>query len=86
MLACPEFPSTPESVEKLTSKIDQMGWQYNQQSLMAAHLMCVRENAYQPLTAQEVNASWANNMQQAQQQPGGPRIRRNPPKGTLRWQ
>src|SRR5882762_544522 len=25
MLACPEFPSTPESIDKLTSKIDQMG-------------------------------------------------------------
>lgn len=65
MLACPEFPSTPESVDKLTSKIDQLGWQYNQQSLMAAHLMCVREGAYKPLTPEEVNATWANNMQQA---------------------
>lgn len=82
MLACPEFPSTPESIEKLTAKIDQMNWQYNQQSLMAAHLMCVRENAYQPLTAQEVNASWANNMQQSQQQPGGPRIPPQPPQGN----
>lgn len=85
MLACPEFPSTPESIDKLTGKIDQMGWQYNQQSLMAAHLMCVREGAYQPLSAQEVNASWANNMQQAShntQQPGGPTIPPRPPQGN----
>lgn len=65
MLACPEFPSTDDAVNKLTGKIDQMGWQYNQQSLMAAHLMCVREKAYEPLTAEQVNASWANNMQAA---------------------
>ena len=65
MLACPEFPSTDDAVNKLTGKIDQMGWQYNQQSLMAAHLMCVREKAYEPLTPEQINASWAQNMQQA---------------------
>lgn len=84
MLACPEFPSTPESIDKLTAKIDQFGWKYDQQSLMAAHLMCVREGAYQPLSAQEVNASWAHNMQQASQpqQPGGPTIPPRPPQGN----
>lgn len=82
MLACPEFPSTDDAVNKLTSKIDQMGWQYNQQSLMAAHLMCVREKAYEPLTPEQMNASWAQNMQVASgTAPQGRTVPPTPPQG-----
>lgn len=82
MLACPEFPSTPDSVDKLTKKVEDMRWDYNQQSLMAAHLMCVREGAYKPLTPEEVNASWAQNMQRdSGTAPQGRTVPPTPPPG-----
>lgn len=83
MLACPEFPSNDDAVNKLTGKVEQLGWNYDQQSLMAAHLLCVREGAYKPLTPDEINQTWANNMQVSSgtkpppQPPGG-----NNPDGT----
>lgn len=81
MLACPEFPSNDDAVNKLTAKVDQMGWQYNQQSLMAAHLMCVREKAYEPLTPEQINASWAQNMQVASGTTPTPTVPPTPPQG-----
>lgn len=55
MLACPEFTGEPDAVEKLAQKVEQMGWEYTQPNLMAAHLLCVRQGAYKVLTMDEVN-------------------------------
>jgi hypothetical protein len=72
-----DFPNTPESVEALSKKIDEMGWGFDQQSMTAAHALLVREHGtdpakgYAPLTAEQINSAWANNMQQASR-PGAP--------------
>lgn len=55
MLACPEFTGEKDAVDKLAAKVDEMGWSYDSRSLMAAHLMCMREGAYKVLTTDEVN-------------------------------
>jgi hypothetical protein len=66
-----DFPNTPEAIESLSKKIDEMHWDFNTQSMTAAHALLVREHAaddkkgYAPLTAEQINSAWANNMQQA---------------------
>src|SRR5271165_4535279 len=63
-----DFPNTPESVEALSKKIDEMHWDFNTQSMTAAHALLVREHGidaqkgYAPLTAEQINSTWANNM------------------------
>jgi len=77
MLACPEFTGEPEAVEKLAQKVEQMGWEYNQPNLMAAHLLCVRQGAYKVLTTDEVNM--AANQRSVQNE--GPKVPPPPPQG-----
>ena len=80
-----DFPNTPEAIEALSKKIDEMHWDFNTQSMTAAHALLVRENAtdqtkgYAPLTAEQINSSWANNMQQASRQAPPPMLRTNNP-------
>jgi hypothetical protein len=62
MSSCPDFPNTGEAIESLARKVASMGWEFNQQSLMAAHLMCIRQGEYRPLTPEEVNSTWSANM------------------------
>lgn len=77
MMACPEFTGEKDAVDKLSAKVDSMGWQYDPQSLMAAHLLCMREGAYRVLNTDEVNmaanrsASQQTTAKAPPQPPGG---------------
>lgn len=60
----PDFPNTKESIDAISKKIDEMGWGFDTQSMIAAHALLVREHAsdatkgYAPLTAEQQNAQW----------------------------
>ena len=66
-----DFPNTPEAIDALSKKIEEMRWDFNTQSMTAAHALLVREHSadqtkgYAPLSAEQINATWANNMQQS---------------------
>lgn len=62
---CPDFPNTPEAIDALSKKIDQLGGQFRPIDMVAAHSLCVREGTYKALTAEEINNQWANNMSNA---------------------
>jgi len=80
-----DFPNTPEAIEALSKKIDEMHWDFNTQSMTAAHALLVRENSidntkgYAPLTPEQINSAWANNMQQANRQAPPPMLKTNNP-------
>jgi len=80
-----DFPNTPQAIDSLSKKIDEMKWDFSPQSMTAAHALLVRENAqdstkgYSPLTAEEVNSQWANSMSQANRQPPPPMLRSSAP-------
>src|SRR5437016_1134053 len=40
MYACPEFPNDQEAIDKLGKKIDELGWDFTPQSMIAAHSLC----------------------------------------------
>lgn len=71
LAACPDFPNSPESIEAISKKLDDMKWEFTPQSMIAAHSMIVRENSqdatkgYKPLTSEQINAQWANDMSNA---------------------
>lgn len=77
MRECPEFTGEEDAVEKLAAKIEQMGWDYSQPNLMAAHLLCVRQGAYKVLNTDEVNM--AANQRSNQNQ--GPPVPPQAPQG-----
>lgn len=80
-----DFPNTPEAIDALSKKIDEMRWDFNTQSMTAAHALLVREHGadqtkgYAPLTAEQINSTWANNMQQASRQAAPPMLRTSNP-------
>jgi len=76
---CQDFPNTPEAIAELSKKLDENKWDYTPQSMIAAHSLCLREDKYKPLSAEQINASWANNMQASGRQPPPPMIRGGSP-------
>jgi hypothetical protein len=54
---CPDFPGTPEASDALVSIVQANGWQYNVDSLQAAHLLATRNHVYEPLSAEAQQAS-----------------------------
>lgn len=54
---CPDFPGTPESVSAVTSIIENNGWEWNADSLQAAHLLATKNHIYEPLSAEAIQAS-----------------------------
>ena len=74
MAQCQDFPNTPESIESLSHKIDEMGWDFTPQSMIAAHALCLRENSadatkgYAPLTVEQQNESWNQGLAEANRQ------------------
>ena len=67
---CPDFPSTPEAVNALTSIVENNGWQWSAESLQAAHALAVRNHIYEPLTAEQIQA--ANGVMPQQNRPTPP--------------
>ncbi len=61
----PDFPNTAEAQEKLFGYMAQNNWPVSVPSMVAAHDTLVREKAYEPLSTEQQNASWANSMQNA---------------------
>lgn len=76
---CQDFPNTPEAIAELSKKLDENKWDYTPQSMIAAHSLCLREDKYKPLSADEQNASWANQMQAANRPTPPPMIRSGSP-------
>lgn len=76
---CQDFPNTPEAIAELSKKLDENKWDYTPQSMIAAHSLCLREDKYKGLTPEEINASWANNMQASSRQAPPPMIRGGSP-------
>lgn len=60
---CQDFPNTPESIDVLGKKIEEMGWDFSPQSMIAAHALCLREHAadankgYAGLTQDQIQQS-----------------------------
>jgi hypothetical protein len=53
----PDFPNSAEANNALTAIIEANNWQYNADSLQAAHLLAVQRHLYQPLSPEEQQAS-----------------------------
>lgn len=68
---CPDFPNTPEAIDALSKKIDQLGGQFRPIDMVAAHSLCVRDGSYKPLTSEEQNQGWEQRMTQANNQQRG---------------
>lgn len=83
--ACPDFPNSPESIEAISKKLDDMKWEFTPQSMIAAHALLTRENAqdatkgYKPLTAEQINSQWANDMSNASRRVPPPMVRSGNP-------
>lgn len=86
----PDFPNTEEANTALVDraeqdfkiKLDDLAVQNPQQAaavLGAAHLACVNEGVYKPLTKEQQNMQWADNMQQASRGAPPPMVRSNNP-------
>lgn len=75
-----DFPNTPEAIDALSNKIDEMKWDFSPQSMTAAHALLIREHStdqakgYAPLTAEQVNSAWANDMHKASRQTPPPML------------
>jgi len=79
MNACPDFPNTQPAIDAISKKVEEMGYDYTPQSMIAAHMLCMREDKYKPLTAEEQNSTWANNMQAASRRQEPPMLRSGSP-------
>jgi hypothetical protein len=53
----PDFPGTPEAVNAVTSIVENNGWEWNAESLKAAHLLAARNHIYEPLSAEMIQAA-----------------------------
>lgn len=69
LATCPDFPNTPEAIDAISKKLDEMGWPYDQRSMVAAHALCSREAKYKPLTTEEQNAAWEQGLRNSNRQP-----------------
>ena len=65
----PDFPGTPEASDALVNIVQANGWEYSADSLMAAHLLATRNHVYEPLTAEQIQASLGNAPQPTRQAP-----------------
>jgi hypothetical protein len=75
----PEFPGTPEASEALATIVQNNGWDWNVESLQAAHLLATNNHVYQPLTAEQIQiANGAAPPQQPRTTPP-PMLRTNNP-------
>lgn len=86
----PEFPNTDEANDAVIERaqkdfqvdIDALSIANPEQAaavLGAAHLACVNEGVYKPLSSEQINATWANNMQAASRGTPPPMIRGGSP-------
>jgi hypothetical protein len=50
---CQDFPSTPEASEAIANIVQNNGWQWNADSLQAAHLLAVKNHMYQPISPEQ---------------------------------
>jgi hypothetical protein len=53
----PEFPGTDQAAEVVANIVDANGWQWNADSLQAAHLLAVQNHIYQPLSQEQIQAA-----------------------------
>jgi hypothetical protein len=50
---CQDFPSTPEASEAIANIVQNNGWQWNADSLQAAHLLAVKNHMYEPISPEQ---------------------------------
>lgn len=83
-----DFPNTAAASDALAKKIDEMHWDFSPQAMTAAHALLVREHGqdatkgYAPLTPQQINESWANQMSAASRTQAPPMLRGGNPEQT----
>jgi hypothetical protein len=53
LVNAPDFPNTDESIAAIEQVIAQNGWDWNTQSMMAAHALATRQGLYKPLNQEE---------------------------------
>lgn len=84
MAQCPDFPNSPEAIDALSKKIDDMKWDFTPQSMIAAHSVCLREDKYKALSAEEQNATWSQSLQKSNRPTPPPMIHGQAPDANAR--
>lgn len=72
MQRCPDFPDNPFAHQALGQFVVKNGWDVTAENLEAAHAALVRQKVYAPLTVEEQNATWSNNMAADSRRAAGP--------------
>ena len=75
---CPDFPGSTEASDALVSIVQANGWDYNVDSLQAAHLLAVQNHVYTPLNA-EAQAAANGHVTQLSRPSAPPRLRGQQP-------
>jgi hypothetical protein len=78
----PDFPGSDQANDALGQIIDERGWEVNADNLEMAHLIAVQRNLYQPLSADAIQAFYANAPQQVHRVTAPPMLRTNNPEVT----
>jgi hypothetical protein len=78
---CPDFPGTEQASDALVNIVKANNWQYNADSLQAAHLLAVQNHVYQPLSAEAIQAA-NGNAPQMSRATAPPMLRGNSPDST----
>lgn len=79
----PDFPNTDAASAALAKKIDEQHWEFSPTAMLAAHTLLIREHSvdptkgYAPLTSEQINATWANNMAAYNRRNAPPMLRGN---------
>jgi hypothetical protein len=79
MAQCQDFPNSKEAIDALSAKIDENHWDFSTQSMIAAHALCLREDKYKPLSAQDQNATWEQGLRNSNRGIPPPMIRSSAP-------
>ena len=81
----PEYPGTQDANDVIGKIMEERGWSLTAGNLEAAHLVALdlhkkdAKQGYEPLTAEQINAAWANNMAAASRQAPPPMLSGNNP-------
>lgn len=76
---CQDFPNTQPAIDAIAAKIDENGWDFTPQSMIAAHALCTREGKYQPLSQEQITAQWSQGLQNSNRPTPPPVLRSSSP-------
>jgi hypothetical protein len=72
LASAPDFPNTDASIAALEQVITTNGWEWNTPNMQAAHALAVRNGLYQPLSAEQQNVGWEQNLRESNRRPTPP--------------